>query len=235
MDEGPDHLRPLFHFASDDSRVLLLCVQGELLPLEPWLKLLADFSTTIQAGGETGSASQMNPQIMKIFLYVLPPFSAMIMAYWPGALQITFFLQAVITFTQSAALRRDWFRNMIGIQPLPKPENLNPKNHTYKGKLNKFTPPEIITEPKSKGILGGAKSDIQAAFSSLVKQGQQRMGQSQSSKARRTPGEIKHAKAYDEKRKREIAQEKFEREQDRLEKMREDAEGRRQRGSKGRR
>ncbi len=151
----------------------------------------------------------MTPVVKKIFLYVLPPFSGLIMCAWPGALQFTFFFQSMMSMSQAAALRQDWFRNMVGIQPLPKPGDTKPST-TYSGTINRTISADGTPGAKS-GILGGAMADIKTAFSAAKKRTEDY--QQPTKTGRRTPGELKHAQAYEARRKREIAQEKFEREQ----------------------
>lgn len=114
--------------------------------------------------------------------------------------------------TQSAALRTNWFRTLVGIQPLPRPEDTKPKESAYTGTITRQADLDAAPEAKSKGIFGGAKADIQGAFSGLKKMAKDQQLKQQGT-GRRTPGELQHARAYDERRKREIAQLKFEREQ----------------------
>lgn len=151
----------------------------------------------------------MSPAIKKVCLYVLPPFSGLIMCAWPGALQMTFFFQAMISMLQAAALRQDWFRDLIGIQPFPKAGDTKSKT-PYSGTINAT----ISAKPASgadKGLFGKAMADMKTAFSEVKKRVEDY--QQPTKTHRRTPGELKHAQAYDDRRKREIAQEKFEREQ----------------------
>jgi len=153
----------------------------------------------------------MTPTVRAIFLYVLPPFSGLIMCAWPGALQLTFFIQALITMVQSAALRQDWFRKLVGIQPLPQSGDIKP-NTPYSRAIISNMSADLASGAK-KGILGGAIADIKTAFSAAKKRTEDYQQQQQPKTGRRTPGELKHAQAYDARRKREIAQETFEREQ----------------------
>jgi len=150
----------------------------------------------------------MTPVIRKFFLYVLPPFSGLIMCAWPGALQITFFIQAMISMTQAAALRQNWFRDMVGIQPLP--DNNKPKSN-YSGTINRAASAASPQGGANKGGSGGFMDDIKTAFAAAKKRTEDY--QQPTKTGRRMPGELKHAQAYDARRKREIAQEKFEREQ----------------------
>ena len=147
----------------------------------------------------------------KLFLYVLPPISAFVMTWWPGALQITFFFQAMTSMIQAALLRRNGFRRLIGIQPLISQENKQSKTSPYSGNITR-QPDSNIPDSKRKGIFGGAKDDIQGAFSSVKKLAKEQ-AEKQKGTGKRTPGEIQHAKAYDDRRKREMAQFEFEKKQ----------------------
>ena len=133
---------------------------------------------------------------------------------WPGALQLTFFIQAIISMTQAAALRQDWFRRIVGIQPLPKPEDLKPKQSTgLRGNIRRPESANTASEAKNQGILGGAKSELKgswAAATQWINENKPQQGQG----SRRTQKELQHAKAYDERKRRELAQLKFEREQE---------------------
>ena len=158
----------------------------------------------------------MAPNVQKIFLYVLPPLGGLFMSFWPGALQLTFFIQAMITLTQSYTLRQPWVREYLGIQPLPNKANSKPANQVYTGVINRHKGPEAAPEGKP-GFIGGAVADIQKAKAGLMNSIQKNINERQqraASSGRRTEGEMKHAKAYDLRRKREIAQERFERQQE---------------------
>lgn len=172
----------------------------------------------------------MSPTVQKVFLYVLPPFSFLIQLFWPAGLQFTFFVTGVIGFVQSSILRQLWFRKSVGIQPLPQHMGVNtkPKTGVYNGTINRYQPPASpsATPEKGKGFLGGAFSDIQGAASELVKAGKKRMGTGKTEAGKRTAAELRHAKDYDARRKREQAQEQFERKQEQQAKTRENAERR---------
>ena len=146
------------------------------------------------------------------------------MVAWPGALQLVLFFQATITLLQSSLLRQNWFRGIIGIQPIPKPQDIKPSGQAYSGKISK--PITINAAPKPQGIFGGAKATYQSATAALRKQVQD---QRQKKTDERSPAELQHAKAYDQKRERELAQERFEQQQERAAKRAEKAERRAQR------
>ena len=158
----------------------------------------------------------MAPGVQKLFLYVLPPLSGLFISFWPGALQLTFFIQAMITLTQSYTLRQPWVRDYLGIQPLASTSSSKPANQVYTGVINRHKGSEAAPAGKS-GFIGGAVADIQKAKAGFWESVQKKITERQqaaASSGRRTEGEMKHAKAYDLRRKREIAQERFERQQE---------------------
>lgn len=142
------------------------------------------------------------------------------MMFWPGGLQLTFFITAIFSNVQATLFGNDWFRKFVGIQPLPKPAAQVSQSRNSPRYQAPSTIPSTSETPK--GIIGslkGAVSDIMKAgekFSSLSRQ--------KAEKGRLTVGEKQHAKAYEAKRKREIvreaemkrefAQTKFERKQE---------------------
>ena len=143
------------------------------------------------------------------------------MMFWPGGLQLTFFISAMISGTQAALFRSAWFRNLVGIQPLPDSAAPKPQSKTYSATLNRYQAPSSTpsTSDTPKGIFG----NIKGAVSDIMKLGEKFSGR-QGQTSRLTDGEKKHAHTYEQKRKREIArdaemkrgsaQAKFERQQE---------------------
>ncbi|CAD6587042.1 MAG: Mitochondrial inner membrane protein oxa1 [Alectoria sarmentosa] len=176
---------------------------------------------TFKKGGETGSNDLVSKRTQQVFLYVIPPFSGFIMMFWPGGLQLTFFISAMISGTQAALFRSAWFRNLVGIQPLPDSAAPKPQSKTYSATLNRYQAPSSTpsTSDTPKGIFG----NIKGAVSDIMKLGEKFSGR-QGQTSRLTDGEKKHAHTYEQKRKREIArdaemkrgsaQAKFERQQE---------------------
>lgn len=172
---------------------------------------------TLQKGGELGgSATSMNPAMRNLFTYGFPTMTGLFMLWWPGCMQITFFTTAMLSLSQSWLLRQPWLRQMIGIQPLPTPHTNNPPKGPYTGTLNTYQPPaKTAPLPEKKGIIGGAISDIKGAAGQAIKSARNVMSSENDMKKTqgRTPEESRRAKAYEEKRRREIAHEKFEKAQ----------------------
>ena len=171
---------------------------------------------TIQRGGELGSTASMNPAMRNVFVYVFPAMSGGFMLFWPGCMQITFFTTAILSLSQSWLLRQPWLRQFLGLQPLLPPSTKSPPRTPYTGTMNTYQPPsKEAPPPEKKGIIGGAISDIKGAAGQAIKTAKDALSTEQAAKKTqgRTPEELRRAKAYEEKRRREIAQEKFEKTQ----------------------
>lgn len=129
------------------------------------------------------------------------------MIWWPAGLQLTFFISASISNAQIASFRNAWFRNLVGIQPLPELAAPKPQSQTYTGTLNRYQ--AASSAPSTPGTPKGIFGNIKGAVSDIMKLGEQFSPKSrqQSPKDRLTAGEKRHAKVYEEKRKREITRE----------------------------
>ena len=88
----------------------------------------------------------------------------------------------------------------MGIQQLGQ-EPKTSQAPSYKGTITKYQPPGATSTAKPQKGSSGFLSD-------LWKQANKRMEDRQKPTGRRTAAELKHAKAYDERRKREIALER---------------------------
>lgn len=149
----------------------------------------------------------MSGATQKVFLYALPTFTGLFMMSWPGGLQLTFFIGAFLSNVQAVVFRNASFRNWVGIQPLPKPAAPKSQRHTYSSTLNRYQAPSTTpsTPATPKGIFGSIKGTV----SEIIKNGEKfsPMSRHQAQKSRLTDEEEKHAKKYEERRKREIARE----------------------------
>lgn len=104
-------------------------------------------------------------------------------------------------------------REWLGIQPLPKrPNNPFGSNSPYTRTMNVYQPPSNTPSSETKGIVGGAISDIKSAYSQATATARSITEQRTKSTTRRTAGELRQAKAYEEKRRKELEKEKAERE-----------------------
>lgn len=104
---------------------------------------------------------------------------------------------------------RDW----LGIQPLPTPLTSSGGSSSYKGTINLYQPPSPAPPPEEKkGVIGGAISDIKSTFSQAAGKARSIADSQTKTTARRTAAELKHAKEYEERRRKEMEDEKAERE-----------------------
>ena len=161
----------------------------------------------------------------KVFLYVMPIFGGFIMIWWPTGLQLTFLVTAFVSAAQATMFRKPWFRNLVGIHPLPKPAAPAPQPH-YQPNPRYQAPSSTPPNPgSSTGVLGKMKG----AVSDLMKAGEKFAPSSkkeQVQKGRLSTAEKRHAEAYEEKRQKELAREavmkrssaqaRFEREQEQM-------------------
>jgi hypothetical protein len=133
----------------------------------------------------------------------------------PAALQLSFAFTSMMSLIQSHCFRQPWFREMLGIHPLPAPAPATPTSESpYKGTItiqgSSATAPEQTPAPK--GIIEGALSDIKGAVSQVMKTARslQKSDDTKKGTQRLTPAELKRAQAYEVQKQREIAQEKLE-------------------------
>ena len=150
------------------------------------------------------------------------------MVFWPAGMQLSFCLTAIFSLIQSSLLRSNDFRNLIGIQPLgQQPYESQPTS--YKGTITKYQPPGASNTATPQKGSSGVISELKSGASALWKQAHKRMEDRQKPTGRRTAAELKHAKAYDERRKREIALERQAEEAEEAEREERESKNRRRR------
>ena len=173
-----------------------------------------------------------------VFQYGMPLFGGIFMIPWPAALQLGLFFSAVISALQATLFRAVWFRNLVGIHTSPKPAAPKSQSQTYP----RYQAPS--STPTNPGSWNGMFGTVKGAVSDIVKVGEKYSPtlRQQSQGARLTTQEKQHAKAYEEKRQREItreaethrqqAQTRFEREQEQMTRDQEKREGLQRRAEK---
>lgn len=173
----------------------------------------------MQAGGELASNPMMNHAWKTTMIYGVPLITVIFMLYWPGALQLTFAFTSMLSLTQSYCLRHPGIRKFLNIQPLPVniiTQSKPPPRSPYTGRINRNKPPALIPPspvtaeepPARKGFLEKAVSDIKVAASDVMKAARNERDESSDSPAgsgRRTSEELRRAKQYDQRRRKEIA------------------------------
>lgn len=224
MDERLDGIRSILHPPGGDNCFVLLDNEGAYYNpvysfnhprLGPTLAL-----TLTQRGGETGTM-MLSLQMKRFMTYGLPALSGLFMLAWPGAMQLTFFATSMMSLVQATLFRNPSFRQWLGIYPLPSqpvtpaPGAAQTPKSSYDGTMTLYQPPDANTgeAAEKKGILHGAISEIQGMKTEAIKSMKKVVGATNESGGRRkrTASELKAARAYEERRRREIAQEKIER------------------------
>lgn len=154
---------------------------------------------------------------------------------WPAGLQLTLCITALLAAAQATMFRNAWFRNLVGMQPLP--EQAAPKQQPGQNLLYQ-APSTTPSDPKTQtGIYGNLKG----AVSDIIKTGEKYspMSRQQDEKGRLTAGEKRHAETYEKRRRRELelekrqlAESRFERKQEQQTQYREREERLRRRAAK---
>ena len=180
-----------------------------------------------QLGGKNNS-STMSPGAYKAMCYVIPAIMSGFMMNWPAALQLSFAFNGVFGLMQSKAMASPWFRDLIGICPLPvsppppsgssgsaAPDGFGSLNvdHRYRnadGAASDAYPaaPLPAATEKAKGVVGGAVAEVQGVASEVQKTWKGVTGGSTKS-GERSSSEKRQAQAYEEKRQRETAQQRW--------------------------
>lgn len=160
----------------------------------------------------------MNPALRNFFTYGIPLLSGSFMLFWPACMQLSFFFTSLFSMGQAWLLRQPWMRNWLGIQPLPEPLTSSGATSSYKGTMNLYQPPSNAPPPEEKkGVIGGAISDIKSSFSQVADKARSVADSQTKTTTRRTAAELKYAKAYEERRRKEMENEtavrEFEKEQ----------------------
>ncbi|KAL8717096.1 MAG: hypothetical protein Q9225_005631 [Loekoesia sp. 1 TL-2023] len=163
-------------------------------------------------GGEAGAAANIPPLMFKGLQWVLPILSVAFMSFWPAAMQLGFTWTAILSLTQSLAFKQPWFRNFLGIHPLPPPASARPHTQT-KGMVIPTTARTQAqdSDTPTRGLVGSATSK----FKNFVEKNQKTPAGGRSKR------QIAEAQRYEQKRRKEIQSQKTQAEQDRLWRRRE--------------
>lgn len=182
----------------------------------------------VMALGGKNNSSTMSPGAYKAMCYLIPTVTSGFMLGWPAALQLSFAFNGMFGLLQSTALATPWFRDLVGISPLPvpprpsgasggsaAPEGFGSLNvdHRYRnadGTASDAYPaaPLPAVAEKAKGVVGGAVAEVQGVVSEVQKTWKGVTGGSTKS-GERSSSEKRQAQAYEEKRQREIAQQRW--------------------------
>lgn len=157
------------------------------------------------------------------------------MTAWPAGLQLTFSITALLAAAQATMFANAWFRNLVGMHPLPK--RAAPNRQSGQNLLNQ-APSRTPSDPETQtGVYGNLKG----AVSDIIKTGEKYspLSRQQDQKGRLTAAEKRHAESYEKRRqreleleKRELAEARFERKQEQQTQYREREERLRRRAAK---
>ncbi len=160
-----------------------------------------------QLGGETAGNLGASTAFQKFFNYFVPGIMGVVVIFWPAGMQLSFCMTAIFSLIQASLLRSNDFRRFIGIQTLGQ-EPYSTSASSYKGTITRYQPPGASSTATPQKGPPGFISEFKSGASDLWKQAHKRVEDRKKPTGRRTPEELKHAKAYDERRKREIALER---------------------------
>ena len=149
---------------------------------------------------------------------IAPPVFFAFLIFMPAGLQLSVLTGALFSVSQGYILRRAWFREWASIQPLPqKPESpVSNSGTTASSTVN------LSSMERMKKSIFSPFADLRGATSEMVEKGRTAMGHKKKktvTTSRATP-ESKQAQQYEERRQREIAQQRFEAQQAKTSKRR---------------
>ena len=151
----------------------------------------------------------------RLLKWGFPICSTVFTAWWPAVMQLSFFTTSIMALLQSYLFRQPWFRKFWRIQPLS-PQN-SPGAPTgpepgYRGMVIPTTAREVPREPQTSqgGVFGNVGSKFKANLADLQERSQKFVDKNQTKPtSRRSAAELKEAKRYDEKRRKEMEQSKL--------------------------
>ncbi|KAL9126088.1 MAG: hypothetical protein Q9217_004804 [Psora testacea] len=162
--------------------------------------------------GEVGAG--MSPSTLALFQYIIPLVTGVFSLFFPAALQLTLFITSIFTVSQSYIFRQPGFRKFMNMHPILTPPKKGPPKPIINIKASRKMQAMRPMEQKKTGW-AAVKQTMETAVNDLQKKSKEMQGQyvPDAKPARRSEAERKHAKAYEEKRQRELAQRRFESQQ----------------------
>jgi len=149
-----------------------------------------------------------------ILLYVLPGSFALITAWQPAALQLTFLATILIGTTQSLLLRNARFREWAGLHPIiksfPRAQVARQRQLESLSRLNMvnaYQAPTIFTEQK-KGLWDTFKSQWEEAKRDTMKRISEARGEPPEKSGDRPKSFLRTAEEYERRRQKEIKADK---------------------------
>lgn len=162
----------------------------------------------------TSGEADVSTAMITIFSYGLPILSLVFGVFFPAGLQLTLFVSAIFTVSQSVAFRMPRVRNFLGMYPIVQAASRN-------GAMSSSTSNTINVNSRTRqpGAPGpGEKKVGFAAFKQTFRQAysdiqtrmadMQQQGNAKRSSNRLSPAEKKRAEEYEKIRQKQIVQRK---------------------------
>ena len=150
----------------------------------------------------------MKSSTLVLFQYIIPVVTGLFSLFFPAALQMTLLVTSVFTVSQSYLFRQPGFRRFLNIHPMPEPPKPDPTKTVINVRARRKG--QTGSEPPEEKKRGWAavQARLESAYDDLLKKGKEIQGQyvPDEKLERRSAAEKKQAKAYEERRQREIAQ-----------------------------
>ena len=174
-------------------------------------KAHADADALFQAMASSGEAD-MSTATITIFSYAIPFLSLAFGVFFPAGLQLTLFVSAIFTVSQSVAFRMPWVRNFLGMYPVVqaasrKGAGSSPATNTIN--VNSRTRKPGAPDPgEKKAGFAAFKQTFRQAYSDIKTRmaDMQQQSNPQRSSNRLSPAEKKRAEEYEKKRQKETVQ-----------------------------
>ena len=156
--------------------------------------------------------ADISPATITVFSYGLPIVSLVFGVFFPAGLQLTLFVSAIFTVSQSVAFRMPRVRNFLGMYPVVqaasrKGAGSSPTSNTIN--VNSRTRKPGDPDPGEKQVgFAAVKQTFRQAYSDIRTRmaDMQQQGNSQRSSNRLSSAEKKRAEEYEKKRQKENVQ-----------------------------
>ncbi|KAL9103830.1 MAG: hypothetical protein Q9163_001150 [Psora crenata] len=160
------------------------------------------------ASGDVGSG--MSQSTLALFKYIIPVVTAVFSLFFPSALQLTLFTTSIFTVSQSYIFRQPGFRRFMNMHSIPPPPKPDPTNRVINVSARRKGRSPVQQAEKKTGW-AAVRQTMETAVSDLKRKGKEMQGQyvADQKSVRRSEVEKKQAKAYEEKRQKELAQGRF--------------------------
>ncbi|APA14513.1 hypothetical protein sscle_13g092830 [Sclerotinia sclerotiorum 1980 UF-70] len=155
----------------------------------------------LKKGGETG-VSTLTPGMLYMMQWGMPALSMVFTSFMPAAVQFSFLMSSSISFGQATLFRSPKFRAWANMTPLPN-QNPSPSENTLRMKEIPVTQGETKATKRFSldGSIGNVMERFQSAKKVAVDHAKERRAKQDDSSAKA------RADAYEERRRREIAEE----------------------------